>query len=82
MPGRDKCAPPLEFLGETITRCEFDWEKFRMDDKWYNPHWVIYNHTEVISKPFANAFIYQSAMKAKVFSKYGMLSKRFKGLET
>lgn len=70
-PGRDKCAPPIEFNGEIITRCEVEWVKYRMDTHWYSPHWVAYNFSNSKSDRFANAFLYQPTLKSLVYPKMG-----------
>lgn len=70
MPGRDKCAPPLEFLGETITRCEQEFDEHRMDDKHYLPLWITYNRSMNIDK-FSDAFYYLTPIQANIYAKHG-----------
>lgn len=64
--------PAYELKGETVDRCEIEFNVNNMDVKNYNVRWTPFNHSiyDKIDR-HADAFLFQTSAQAKVYQKIG-----------
>lgn len=65
----DKCMPPREFEGNTLERCDLDYDEDLLDNKNYIIYWHAFNYTKALKDPYRWAFQYQTPKEAKVYAK-------------